>query len=260
MTLLAAAALAGVAAAAAWRAGALTPGGGGVAFVVGLLVAAGGGLPAIAALLAFFISSTVVSRLERGTPAGLDPKLGARDGWQVAANGAPAALGAALAAAAGLDAVAIWIATGSLAVAGADTWATAVGSRSGAPARHVVTMLPVPRGTSGGVTRTGSVAALAGAAIPGMAAGLVARDTALCAAAIIIGWTGMLADSFLGATVQGRFHCPRCSVPSEWRRHRCGAATTRVGGLGWLTNDGVNAAATALGALLGAVGWGWLAR
>ena len=257
MTLLAAAALAGVAAAAAWRAHALTSNGALAALAVGMLVASAGGPAAVAALLAFFVSSTAISRLQREVPARVDPKQGPRDAGQVLANGGPAAAGATIAAAGGLDAAATWIAACSLAVAGADTWATAVGSRSVTPPRHILTRLPVPRGASGGVTRAGTLAALGGAAIPGIAAGLVARDTALLMAAVIIGWTGMLADSILGATVQGRFHCPRCDVPSEWRRHRCGAGTTLVGGLGWLTNDGVNAAATALGALLGAAAWGW---
>ena len=258
MTLLVAAALAGIAAAAAWRAGALTVGGAVAALAVGTVVAYAGGWSGAAALLAFFVSSTVVSRLERGAPARLDPKQGARDAWQVLANGGPAAVGAALAGSVGLPGV--WIAACSLAVAGADTWATAVGSRSDAPARLVLTRRVVPRGTSGGVTGAGTLAALAGAAVPALAAAMVARDTALFVAAVIIGWTGMLADSILGATVQGRFHCPRCAVPSEWRRHRCGAGTTLVGGLGWLTNDGVNAIATTLGAAGGAVAWLWLAR
>jgi uncharacterized membrane protein len=65
----------------------------------------------------------------------------------------------------------------------------------------------------------------------------------------------MVADSLLGAGWQGRFHCPACAVPTEWRRHRCGTRTVPTGGLAWLDNDGVNLAATSLAAGLGAAAW-----
>ena len=40
---------------------------------------------------------------------------------------------------------------------------------------------------------------------------------------------------------------------TERRIHRCGNITRPAGGVPWLDNDGVNAAATLAGALLGAV-------
>jgi uncharacterized membrane protein len=64
----------------------------------------------------------------------------------------------------------------------------------------------------------------------------------------------MLVDSFLGGTLQGRFHCPRCDAPSEWPRHRCGAETQLIGGQAWLNNDVVNGLATVFAALLA---WAW---
>ena len=50
---------------------------------------------------------------------------------------------------------------------------------------------------------------------------------------------------------EGRYGITR----SEWRVHRCGSLTVPQGGWAWLDNDGVNAAATALGALGGWVAW-----
>jgi uncharacterized membrane protein len=58
----------------------------------------------------------------------------------------------------------------------------------------------------------------------------------------------MVADSMLGALLQGRFRCPSCEVASEWSVHRCGAATDREGGIAWLNNDWVNFLATVLAA------------
>ena len=75
----------------------------------------------------------------------------------------------------------------------------------------------------------------------------------------LIGFFGMVADSTLGALLQGRFHCPACDEASEWRVHRCGAATIREGGIAWLNNDGVNLVATLLAGCVAAGVWRWLA-
>lgn len=179
------------------------------------------------------------------------------------ANGGAAAFGAAAAAIAGEPGLARWIAIGSLAAAAADTWATSTGALSRRPPVHLLTGRVVPAGTSGGITVMGTAGAVVGAALTAIAGAAVAgwagttQVTALAAAGIMIGVGGMLADSLLGATAQGRFHCPSCGVASEWPRHRCGAVTERTGGWGWLTNDGVNALATTLAASGAAAAW-WL--
>ncbi len=208
-----------------------------------------------AALLAFFVSSSLVSRFEGRGRGLLDPKGSRRDAAQVFANGGAAAAGAGIAALASQPVLAVWIATTALAAAAADTWATSLGSRSRTPPRHVLSGRPVPPGTGGGISRVGNGAALAGAAITSAAGAGVSHDPALLVAGIIIGVTGMLADSALGGSVQARFRCPSCDRASEWPRHRCGTATIHEGGVRWLTNDLVNALATTLAALLGAAAW-----
>jgi uncharacterized membrane protein len=65
----------------------------------------------------------------------------------------------------------------------------------------------------------------------------------------------MLGDSLLGATLQGRFTCPACDLPSERRVHRCGAATRLTGGWRALDNDGVNLLATTIAGLWGLAWW-----
>jgi uncharacterized membrane protein len=86
----------------------------------------------------------------------------------------------------------------------------------------------------------------------------VARSAFLLPAGTLIGFAGMMADSWMGGALQGRFQCPRCDQPSEWRVHRCGSPTVRKAGLGWLNNDGVNFFATALAVCVAWVVW-WLA-
>jgi uncharacterized membrane protein len=72
---------------------------------------------------------------------------------------------------------------------------------------------------------------------------------------MIIGVGGMLLDSVLGATLQGRHFCDPCGTSSDWRVHRCGNLTRHIGGLAWIDNDAVNFASTGAAALAGALVW-----
>ena len=221
------------------------------AWVIGTAVLAGTGWAGGAVLAAFFVSSSVIGRLAPA-PAGLDPKGERRDPRQVVANGGPAALGALL----GLHdpSLGLWIVTGSLAAAAADTWATGLGGWSPTPPRRLLLGTKLRPGASGGMTVVGTLGAAAGALLVA-ATGSVAGGSALLGIGTLVGFAGMLVDSALGSGWQGRFHCPACDMASEWRVHRCGARTTRVGGMAWLDNDGVNLAATASGAMLAGAAW-----
>jgi uncharacterized protein (TIGR00297 family) len=241
----------------AWRAGTLTQSGALAAWSVGVLVLHGSGWNGGAVLAAFFIASNLVSRgAPRVPPGNLDPKTDRRDLWQVYANGGPAALAAV---AAPVDyPLRIWLVTASLASAAADTWATSVGMASRVPPRLLWSGRTVPAGTSGGVTPVGSTGAFVGALIVSGAGALASTNPVLVPAGTLIGFLGMLLDSLVGGILQGRFHCPRCDQPSEWRVHRCGSATVRRAGLRWLNNDGVNFFATALATCAGWLAWRWL--
>lgn len=242
------------AAALAWGAGGLTPAGAAAAWAVGALVLAGTGWGGGAVLAAFFVSSTLLSRVGP-PPAELDPKGSRRDPRQVAANGG---LAAALALVGRIDpGLGLWLLTATLAAAAADTWATSLGAMSRSEPRHLVTGRRVPRGTSGGVTLLGTAGGAGGALLVAGTGVLAGGPAALLPAATLVGFTGMLADSLFGATLQARYHCPACDRPSEWPRHRCGAPTLRRGGIPWLDNDAVNFAATALAAGLGFALWAW---
>ncbi len=251
-----AAALAGLVVLGAAQLGALTPGGAAAGWLVGTLVLAGTGWAGAAALAAFFFPASLVSRLaEPRTPPEADPKGTRRDHWQVLANGGVAALGGV--AGLGNAELGLWVVTGALAAAAADTWATSTGAWSRAMPRHLFTRAPVPPGTNGGVTLLGTGGGLLGAMLVAGAAAGVARAGWLFAVGALTGFAGMMLDSALGATIQGRFRCPRCGLPSERRVHRCGTPTKRVGGWIWLNNDGVNALATAAAGLAGLACWAW---
>jgi uncharacterized membrane protein len=204
----------------------------------------------MAALGAFFAGASGIGRLAPDISAAFEAKGQRRDPWQVLANGGPAALGA-LVPEAGL-----WLVTSSLAAAAADTWATAVGGWSRRPPRHIVTGAVVLPGSSGGVTWLGSLGAAGGALSVGAAAALFTQPhLSLLLVAVGIGLAGMVIDSLLGATLQGRFRCDGCGQDTERPVHRCGHPSRLTGGRSWLSNDGVNALATGSAALLGWAAW-----
>ena len=258
MNLAAYAAMAAVVAALSWRGRLLTGRGALAAFTVGVLALLAAGWWGGLALVSFFLPTSLVSRLTIPPEQGLDPKGNTRGAAQVWANGLLPALGSTLLYLAGQEAAAWCALVGGLAAASADTWATSIGSHSRKTPRQLPRLQRVPRGASGGVTLTGTLGAAAGAAVVALAA-VLRGPAGLAAAAIMIGLGGMLLDSLLGATVQGRFLCPACRQPSEWRRHRCGTETVPQGGIAWISNDVVNALATAAATAAGAAWW-WLSR
>jgi uncharacterized protein (TIGR00297 family) len=174
------------------------------ALAVGLATLWGFGWRGAALLLAFFVSSSLLTRTAKG---------GARNFRQVVANGGVAALAALTGS---------WVAfAGALAAATADTWATEIGAHSPRAPRLITSGKAVPAGTDGGITPLGTAGGVAGALVIAGLARALAPGAAPIAVAVA-GIAGMLLDSVLGATLQGR--------------------------LKWLDNDAVNLAATAAGA------------
>ncbi len=228
---------------------ALTRAGALAAAAVGTGVLLGTDAPGMLALGAFFIPASLISRIAPDRSAALDAKGSTRDPWQVLANGAAAAIGAQV------PGAGLWIVTAALAAAAADTWATSVGGWSRRQPRDIRTFLPVPPGASGGITPLGCLGAAIGAIVVGIGPALVTGEIHLVSIALSIGMLGMLGDSLLGATLQGRFHCDSCDRPTERRIHRCGAPSRRTGGLSWLSTDGFNAVSTSIAAFAGWLAW-----
>lgn len=238
---------------AAWRRGALSRSGALGAAVIGTAIFGADGLRGSALLLFFFGSSTMLSRLSSRDDAAAEtgPR---RTLAQVLANGGlPAAL-------------ALWNAwrpssrlraayAGALAAANADTWATEVGARSAAAPRLITSGRRVPRGVSGGVTPLGTAASLAGALALGALHATLERRPALAWRLGLAGFSGALADSVLGASLQAAYTCHRCGAYTEDRAHAhdgAAPALTLVRGLPAMTNDTVNLCASLSGALVGA--------
>jgi uncharacterized protein (TIGR00297 family) len=233
-----------------WRTRALTGTGAVAASLTGSVIVYGTGWAGGAALGVFFVGASLVSWMTEGrTLVRLEARGNRRDLVQVMANGGGALAGGVLALQE--PTLGLWVVTCSLAAAGADTYATSFGALSRRDPVLLGSGRRVMPGTSGAVSLAGTAGGVLGAALPAGAAAITVGDTSLLAGAAAIGFAGMLLDSLIGATLQARFHCRRCDVPTELRVHRCGVSAEHLGGLHWINNDVVNAIATILAGLTG---------
>jgi uncharacterized protein (TIGR00297 family) len=209
-------------------------------------------------LIAFFISSTLLSKTgenkKRALTEDIVEKGGDRDAWQVLANGGIFAAGALMSV---VHPSRLWWAAGAGAIgtAIADTWATEIGTLSDQTPISITSGKSVPAGTSGGITTAGMLGGIAGALGMALLAILLGWNTRIATAAIVGGIAGLLIDSILCATLQERRWCEQCHRGTERAIHGCGTVTVHSGGIHWLSNDVVNLASSIGGALMGAL---WL--
>jgi uncharacterized protein (TIGR00297 family) len=238
----------------AYRRESLTRSGVAGAMLTGTLYFGFGGLTWGLTLIAFFVSSTLLSRYQERDKAPIAAQYAKgerRDGGQALANGG---VGALLAVCFNLHPT-IWLFVafvGVMATVAGDTWATELGVLSRRPPRLVTTGHAVPAGTSGGITLLGTGAMLAGSLVIGLVAwGLAAVFGSGFAAwwivlvGLVAGLAGGLADSLLGATVQAQYRDRTGAITEK-------AGATRVRGVAWMTNDTVNLLASLIGGAVGA--------
>jgi uncharacterized protein (TIGR00297 family) len=247
---------------AAKRAHSLSRSGAVAATALGTVIFGIGGFPWAVLMMIFFITSSGLSRLFGKRKRALNEKFSKgseRDAAQVLANGGIAGLFALLHLFfPGLPL--IWLGfSGALAAANADTWATELGVLSRSDAVLITTGKPVERGTSGGISWFGTLAAFCGAllvalfsslfwswvtGLPDSLAGFALHTLGIAAAGLL----GSLVDSYIGATVQAIYTCPTCKKETERHPlHTCGTPTTQIRGVSWLDNDWVNIGCTLVG-------------
>jgi uncharacterized protein (TIGR00297 family) len=252
------------------------------AVIVGTLIFGLGGWAWGLLLIAFFVSSSALSHYKAGLKEALAEKFskgGRRDLAQTLANGGA---GAVFVVASWLWPHPLWWAAfvGAMATVNADTWATELGVLSKTKPRLVTSLQEVEAGTSGGISRTGTLAALAGAGLIAfcamaftlLGAGSVVapgsrwQTYAVLALTVLVvatfsGLLGSLFDSWLGATVQSIYYCADCEKETERHPlHKCGAPTRPLRGWRWLDNDWVNFLSSAAGATRAAGLWLLLTR
>jgi uncharacterized protein (TIGR00297 family) len=207
-----------------------------------------------ALLLAFFITSTLLSKYGADNKlsrlAGVVEKGGNRDAWQVLANGGFFSA-AAIASVFHASPLILAAGAGSIAASAADTWGTEIGLLSRSSPFSIITGKPVVAGQSGGITRLGIFASVVGALAMAVIVLLGHWGIAAAFAAIVGGIGGSTLDSLLGATAQVRRWCDHCNTTTERITHDCGTTTRVHSGARWIDNDAVNAISSGFGALLG---------
>lgn len=227
------------------------------AILVGTLIFGLGGWDWGLVLIAFFLSSSFLSRYRGREKASLAEKFtkgDRRDLGQTLANGG---VGALLAIGSAVHPHTLWLVAfvGAMATVNADTWATEIGVLSRVRPRLITTGREVEVGTSGGVSWLGTISTLAGGIFIGLLAGLgQLTSTAgvdlsiLLFSGLLGGLCGSLFDSLLGATVQAIYYCDRCTKETEQVTHRCGEQARQLRGWRWLNNDLVNLFSSMIGA------------
>jgi uncharacterized protein (TIGR00297 family) len=246
----------------AYRRAALTQSGVVGALLTGTAIFGLGGLDWGLLLIAFFVSSSLLTRYKQDAKSQVAEQFakgGPRDVWQALANGGLAALIALAFGLTGAMHVPLLFAfVGAMAEANADTWATELGVLSGETPRLITTRKPVAPGTSGGVTWDGTGSALMGAMLIGGLAALLrwlggtpmGLAVMLLPVGALAGGVGSLVDSLLGATAQGIYYCDACGKETERELHRCGNRTRLIRGWRALNNDWVNLIGTLVGAMV----------
>ncbi len=190
--------------------------------LVGLTIYVFGGWNWFILLMMFFLLASLFGRYKRKEKAETEKEFekgGARDFWQVGANGALAALIAVIYHFLPLNSL-YFAFLGTIATVTADTLATEVGVLS-KKAYRITNFKPAPRGTSGAVSLKGLTMTLIASLLIGIAAVLVNQyipnigNTAIQPHTIILitviaRFVGALVDSLLGATVQVMHYCKKC--------------------------------------------------
>ncbi|PDW02225.1 DUF92 domain-containing protein [Candidatus Viridilinea mediisalina] len=237
-----------------WRQS-LTAGGWFGAVITGTATLGFGGWAWGFTLIAFFVSSSVLShykeRLKEQRAAEKFSKGGRRDLVQAMANGGIGALIALLYALLGAPEWLLGVFVGVMATVTADTWATELGVLSPHRPRLITNGQPVEPGTSGGISLMGTSAAAAGGLMIGlvMFIGLslgqwlsgepLSLPWWLLPGALLGGLGGAMVDSLLGATVQAIYRYPS-GKETERTVGRDGTPNAFVRGWRWMNNDMVN--------------------
>ncbi|CBI28129.3 hypothetical protein AAG906_009519 [Vitis piasezkii] len=139
-----------------------------------------------------------------------------------------------------------------------DTWSSELGILSDSQPRLITTFKPVRKGTNGGVTKTGLLAATAAGGVIGLTFVLIGFFTTKCASDValkqllviplsaVAGLCGSLIDSLLGATLQ---YSGFCSVRNKVVG-KPGPTVRKISGISILDNNGVNLVSILLTSML----------
>ncbi|WLR49790.1 DUF92 domain-containing protein [Bacillus tianshenii] len=236
-----------------WRLRLLTGSGAIAASIIGGSIYMSYSYTGLFLLGAFFGSSSfwsVYKRELKKKSQDKNAKSERRDWTQVFANGGAAALAAVLGAY--FEGEIFFVAfTTALAAANADTWASEIGVLSKRKPFHLLRMKKVESGTSGAVSLLGFAASFAGAFFIAITAAFLYPSLSLTIIFIVclLGFSGSVVDTILGASIQVYYVCEVCGAETEKKVH-CAEPTSRKGGFRFMNNEMVNFFSSFIVALL----------
>ena len=248
LSLLFSSALAGLA---LWKK-ALTPSALVLAWCFSCVITFCGGVPAFAVLAAVFVctiaAGKISGKIRESVERDLHAKTGKRDAVQIVCNVLVGTCALLLFGVTKQD-VFLWAYGGAMAASLADSMASELGVLSKKQPRDILSMHPVQKGISGGVTLLGLGASLVGALIiAALCLLLHGSDAGILPDVAAAGFFAALCDSILGSAAQVKFRCPVCGTLTEKPQH-CGVPGVPERGLPFVTNDTVNFVNNVLGAL-----------
>lgn len=208
-----------------------------------------GGLFFSAILIAFFISSSILTKYRNEFKKNLqdiNEKDGKRDYIQVIANGLLGLIFALLFFIT-KDHLFILAYAAAFAASNADTWASELGVLSKRDPVSIISFKKIERGMSGGISPLGTIASALGAGFIGIIFivgyifqyGISTSCIKLFIICSLCGFIGSLIDSLMGSAIQAKYKCNICDKYTEKKVHH-GSITTPVGGISFVNNDVVN--------------------
>lgn len=223
--------------------------GGVSAVILGTALYYFGGLFFSVILVAFFISSSILTKYKKGlkkTLEDINEKGGKRDYVQVIANSLLGFIFALLFFISKNHVFILAYAT-AFASSNADTWASELGVLSKSDPISIISFKKIERGMSGGVSFLGTIASALGAGFIGviftvgyiLIYGINSSWIKLFILCSLCGFIGSLVDSLIGSTVQAKYKCIVCDKYTEKKIHH-GKATTHIEGIMFINNDVVN--------------------
>ena len=237
----------------AWRLRALDVSGAIAAVIVGTTTFGIGGLGPSVALIAFFLSGSILSALPQKKEILIADESQGRNWKQVMANGGlPAFVIFAARFFPSIEIAAFHFYYGVIAASAADSWATELGTRYGTNARDILTGRNIKAAMSGGVSVFGTLSSFAGAIFIALAC-LLPFSSNLASFRVFVaiitgGFLGATLDSVLGSSVQAVYWCDGCKCTVETPKH-CTRPAVLIKGYSRITNNAVNFVSSGIGGL-----------